>query len=316
MMTTTTTNACAQSNQQMDNENDDHSDGMQSSQAGSEAPSDSKVKGTDENENGLLESSSTGSDSGAKSANSGGGYSADCSASDQASDQSSDCAASVQKQRSTMKLALNRVHLKYSSSSEMESSSPLGESSLEDEVTEPGNVSSISMAKARSNTAKRSLSSSLKASKNHEDTISASAAVAPGLTSSIKQNHRHPSLNQHRRRSRPRPRAHDDSPDDLNALLSDNSHKELANTPMFDGTQALPQWKGVRISHPMDPRIDISTVGLIQAPVLSVLGDTGSSPSYDLPSMETYMQLLSVSSWCFYLFALFEVNELYSFHNE
>jgi hypothetical protein len=303
MMATTTTSAGAQSNQKLDRENDDDSDGMQSSQAESEDPSDPKVKGTDENENGLLESFSTaGSDSGGKSANSGGGYSADCSTSDQASDQSSDCATSGQKQRSTMKLALNRVDLKYSSSSEMENSSPEGESSLEEE---PGTVSSASVAKARSNTVKRSFSSSLKANNNHEDTISASAAVTSGLSSSIKKNHRHPSLIHHRRRSRPRSRAHDDPLDDLNALLSDNSHKELANTPMFDG-QAFPQWKGVRISHPMDPRIDISTVGLIQAPVLSVLatsanGDTGSSPSFGLPSMETYMQLLSVSSWCFYL---------------
>jgi hypothetical protein len=290
MMTTTNNNAGAQFDQKLDSESENDSDGMQSSQAESEDPSDPKVEGTDddENENGLLESSSTSSDTGGISANSEGGYGADCSSSDPASDQSSDCAASGQKQISTMKLALNRVHLKYSSSSEMESSSPEGESSLEDEVTEPGTVSSASMAKARSNTAKRSFGSSLKANNNHEDTISASAAVTFGLSSSIKQNHRHPSLNHHGRRSRPRPRAHDDSPDDLNAGLSDNSHEELANT----------------ISHPMDPRIDISTVGLAQAPVLSVLataaactsGDTGRSPSFDLPSMETYMQLLSVSS--------------------
>jgi hypothetical protein len=310
MKATTATNAGAQSNQNLGSENDDDSDGMQSNQTESEDPSDPKVEGStdeDENENGLLESSSTGSDSGGKSANSSGeGYSADCSASDQASDQSSDCAASgKKKQISTMKLALNRVDLKYSSSSEMESSSPQGESSLEDEVTEPGTVSSASMAKARSNTAKRGLSRGLEANDNHEDTISASAAVAHGLSSSKKQNHRHPSLNHHRRRSRPRPHTHDDPLDNLNALLSDNSHKELSNIPMFDGTQVLPQWKGARISHPMDPRIDISTVELIQAPVLSALataaactnGDTG---GYDLPSMESYMQLLSVSSWCLF----------------
>jgi hypothetical protein len=299
MVPTTTPNTGAQSYQQLDSENDDDSDGMQSR----EDPSDPKIKGTDENdnENGLLDSSSNGSVSLGKSAGSGRGYSADYSASDQASDQSSDCAASGQKKRSIMKLALNRVDLKYSSSSEMESSSPQGESSLEDEVTEPGTISSASKVEARS-------------SNNHGETMSASAAAAPGLSSSNKQNHSHPSLNQHRRRSRPRPRSRDDSPDALNALLSDNSHKELANTPMFDATQVLPQC----ISHPMDPRIDISTVGHMQAPVQSVHattasrtnGDTGStsnafvaetSPSFDLPSMETYMQLLSVSPWCFFL---------------
>jgi hypothetical protein len=307
MVPTTTPNTGAQSEQQLDSGNDDDSDGMQSNQAESEEPSDPKIKGTDEdeNENGLLDSSSNGSVSVGKSAGSGRGYSADYSASDQASDKSSDCAASGQKRRNIMKLALNRVDLKYSSSSEMESSSPQGESSLEDEVTEPGTISSASKVEARS-------------SNNHGDTISVSAAVAPGLSYSNKQSHRHPSSKHHRRRSRPRPPSRDDSPDDLNALLSDNSYKELANTPMFDGTQVLPQWKGVRISHPMDPRIDFSTVGRMQAPALSALatssacknGDTGgtsnafvaeTSPSFDLPSIETYIQLLTVSSWSFYV---------------
>jgi hypothetical protein len=296
----------------LDNENDEDSDGMQSSQAESEDP---QVKGT--NENVLLESFYTGSFlSLGESASSGDGYSADCSASDQASDQSFDCADCGQKQRSTMKLALNRLDLNYTSS-EMESSSQQGGSSLADESSEPGSVSSAFKAKAHCNTCKRSLSSSLKAKNNHKATISASAAVAPGLVSSSKQNRRHLCSNHRRRRSRPRPRACD-SLKDLEALLSYKSHKELANTPMFDGSQALPQWKGVRISHPMDPRIDISTVGHMQAPVLSALatssacknGDTGSTsnafvaetrPSFDLPSMETYMQLLSVSSWSFYV---------------
>jgi hypothetical protein len=303
MVPTPTTNTGTQLYQQLDSENNDDSGGMQSSQAHqSEEPSE-KV-----NENVLLESSSTGSVSGGKSASSREGYSADCSASDQASDQSSDCAASGQKQRSTMKLALNRVDLNYTSSSEMESSTPGSQqdgSSLTDESTEPGTISSASKAKTSSITAKRSLSSSLKAKNNHEATISASAAVAPALSSSSKEQHRrHLCSDHHRRRCRPRPRARD-SPDDLNALLPDNSHKELANTPMFDGTQVLPQWKGVRISHPMDPRIDISTVGHMQAPVSALATtDTGSksntfvataSPSFDPPSMETYMQLLSVS---------------------
>jgi hypothetical protein len=78
---------------------------IQSSQAEGEEPSDPKVKGTDEN---VLQSASSGE-----------GYSADCSASDQASDQSFDCAAYGQKQRSTMKLALNLLDLNHTSS-EME----------------------------------------------------------------------------------------------------------------------------------------------------------------------------------------------------
>jgi hypothetical protein len=329
--TLSTSTSALHSDQQLDRENDDDSVGMQSSRAESEELNDPQVK---EDENMLLEESSSssissGSDVEKSASSSGGeGYSADCSASDQASDQCFDCAARRQKKqvRSTMKAALNRVDLSYdASSSEMESSSQQGE------VTDPGTISSASKTEASSSTgtAKKSLSSSLEVKKNCEATISASAAVtAPGLSSS--SNRRHLCSNHHCRRSRPRPRARDDSSNDRNALpASDNSHKELANTPMFDTTtQALPQWKGVRISHPMDPRIDISTVGRnaqgqAPAPVLHAAtspvslpamtsrngftcknGDTGStsntfvatqSPSFDLPSMETYMQLLTVS---------------------
>lgn len=295
--TAATTNTGVQSDQPTYSANDDDSDGMQSSQPESVDPSGPKV-----NENVvLLKSSSAGSISVGERASSEG-YNADCSTSDQTSDQSFDHASCGQTQKSVMKLALNRVHLKYSSSSEMESGSPQSGSSLWDDASGPDSISSASKAKASNITAKRSLSSSLKANNNQEATMSKSAAVAPGLSSSNKLNHQDPFPNHHRRRSRPRPRAHDDSLDDLKDLLLDNSHKELANTSMFEGTQVLPQWKGVRVSHPMDPRIDISTVGHMQS------GDTGGasnmfaatkSPSYDLPSMETYMQLLSVSLCCF-----------------
>jgi hypothetical protein len=288
----TTTNTGAQS--------DGDSDWMQPSQAESEEPSEPKVLGPNEI---VLQSASSGE-----------GYSADldCSASDQASDQSFDCAACGQKQRSTMKLALNRLDLNHTSS-DMESSSSLqGGSSLANETTEPGTILSVSKAEASSSTVKRSLSSRLTANNN------------PG------RNRRHRCSEHHhyrRHRSWPRPRAHDharDSSNDLNAFLLDYWHKELANTPMIDGTPALPQWKYAHISHPMDPRIDISTVGHVQstAPALATTaaslpmatttrngstctyGDTGStsntfvattSLSVDLPSIETYTQLLSVS---------------------
>jgi hypothetical protein len=332
-----TSTSALHSDQHPDRENDADSVGMQSSEAESEELNDPQVEeGSDKNmllEESSSSSTSSGSDVELSASSSGGeGYSADCSASDQASDQCFDCAARRQKKqvRSTMKAALNRVDLSYdASSSEMESSIQQGE------VTDPGTISSASKAKASSSTgtgtAKKRLSSSLEVKKNGEATISASAAVtAPGLSSSFnKQNRRHLCSNHHRRRSRPRPRARDDSPSHWNALLaSDDSHKELANNPMFDTTtQALPQWKGVRISHPMDPRIDISTVrrnvqGQAPVPVLAATspaslpavtsrngstrknGDTGStsnsfvatqSPSFDPPSMETYMQLLTVS---------------------
>lgn len=74
---TTNTNTGAQSDHQLDSEHD--SDWMQSSQAESQEPSDQKVKGTDKDEDMLLESSSTGSISVGANASSENGYSADCS---------------------------------------------------------------------------------------------------------------------------------------------------------------------------------------------------------------------------------------------
>jgi hypothetical protein len=202
MFSTTTTSTGAQPDQQRDSENDDEdSDRMQ---AESEEPRDLKVvKGT--NNNVLRESFST------RRSSSGEGYIGDCSASEQASDQSAHCAASDQKKRSTMKLALNRLDLN-STSSELESSSGQDGSSLTDE--------------------------------------------------------------------------------------------EMANTPMFDRTQSKPQCKVARISHPMDPRIDTSTVVHVQASVLALAPTAASlptaSPSFELPITETYTQLLSVR-YCFYI---------------
>jgi hypothetical protein len=256
------------SDQQVEGESDDDSDGMQSCQADSEGPSNPKVTCSTE-ENVLLDSSSTtGSFCIRKIASSGEGYRSDCSAcSDQTSDQSFYWAGSRQKQKSTMTVTWNLLDLKYKSA-EMESRSRQGGSYLGE--------TSASKAKGSRNTAKRSLSSCLKAKKNREATLS------PGLYLS-KQNRRHHCSNHHRRRSRPSPHARDRaqiSANDLNPLLSDDSHKEPANTPIFVGTQALPQWKGVHFPHPMDPRhIYNSVVGHVQTPVPALATTVASLPA-------------------------------------
>jgi hypothetical protein len=89
-----------------------------------------------------------------------------------------------------------------------------------------------------------------------------------------------------------------------------------ANWKNEDGmkeTYSLPQWNGVRIHHPMDPRIDLSTVGHIQTSVLSAFhsnvdiptqhdeqparGTDNPSESAGLPlppSIEQYMNLMEV----------------------
>lgn len=71
---------------------------------------------------------------------------------------------------------------------------------------------------------------------------------------------------------------------------------------------ALPQWNGVRIHHPMDPRIDISTVGHIQTSSMSAFPSTLLHPAFAegkeehdftsnhvTPSIDQYMRLMEVN---------------------
>jgi hypothetical protein len=58
-----------------------------------------------------------------------------------------------------------------------------------------------------------------------------------------------------------------------------DSQWNLAGDAMHDES-SLPQWNGVRLRHPMDPRIDISTVGHIQTSALSAFP----SDDADLPA--------------------------------
>lgn len=73
-------------------------------------------------------------------------------------------------------------------------------------------------------------------------------------------------------------------------------------------TTALPQWNGVRIHHPMDPRIDISTVGHIQTSSLSAFPNTlmqtafadgkaerDFTSNHVTPSIDQYMRLMEVN---------------------
>lgn len=90
---------------------------------------------------------------------------------------------------------------------------------------------------------------------------------------------------------------------DIESMMKPRKH-ELENAPIRDGSGQLPQWNGVRITHPMDPRIDLSTVGhLKQAPGVP-LAATSSAPSDaggqasgpPPPTMENYLQLMEVSN--------------------
>jgi hypothetical protein len=69
------------------------------------------------------------------------------------------------------------------------------------------------------------------------------------------------------------------------------------------GYAVLPQWNGVRISHPMDPRIDLSTVGYTfnNAPSGSAGDMTGSARDMNYhgnhtQSLDHYLHLMDVSN--------------------
>jgi hypothetical protein len=81
------------------------------------------------------------------------------------------------------------------------------------------------------------------------------------------------------------------------------SHAGRAET--MHGYTVLPQWNGVRISHPMDPRIDLSTVeyALTNAPSGSAGEITGTASDVNYygnhtQSLDHFLHLMDVSNQC------------------
>lgn len=94
---------------------------------------------------------------------------------------------------------------------------------------------------------------------------------------------------------------------ELDAIMNYKSNQD-PQVAMFDENKSpLPQWNGVKISHPMDPRIDLSAVNHIQqVPVPAALATTQipalqhpkrAPPTHHEPSHDHYMQLMEVSPW-------------------
>ena len=96
---------------------------------------------------------------------------------------------------------------------------------------------------------------------------------------------------------------------DIENFLSQTKAEDEGDK-LFDGSSVLPQLNGVRISHPMDPRIDLSRVGVTSsasvptpAPlqrnmakeVSGLHPNFGAGFSAPVPTAESYMQLLQVS---------------------
>ena len=95
--------------------------------------------------------------------------------------------------------------------------------------------------------------------------------------------------------------------------MEDNTAWKNA-TGSAEELSSLPQWNGVRIQHPMDPRIDLTTVGHIQTSALSAFPSNvniptskpseqprGSDNSCEgseaalAPSIDQYMKLMEVN---------------------
>jgi hypothetical protein len=77
--------------------------------------------------------------------------------------------------------------------------------------------------------------------------------------------------------------------------------RQMLEAPILGSGQTLPQWNGVRISHPMDPRIDLSTVYRVQAcdaPLTAELHRAQFTMPGPPPSVDNYLHLMEVSQPC------------------
>jgi len=257
-------------------------DGLPSNLSG-ETSSKVETKTTTDDKEELSSSSGSGSE---EKGGSRGGYSADCSASDQSSIENNG--------QKDATVALNRLDLNY------EDTENSGESSHGQSYSSPSeqDCSEDDTVDANTNTIISKLFTLLTETKNEAGVTGTTVtAVTAGEAAAIaSQNPSSPTL-----------AAALPNPFITNEM--DKSYYDLVNAPMFGSDQVLPQWNGVRISHPMDPRMDLATVGHVQAPVpaqalkaaTALSAPTvnfplaAANPILEAPTMEHYIELLSVS---------------------
>jgi hypothetical protein len=244
------------------------------------------TKNDDEN----AESSSTGSSAG--KSGSRGGYSADCSASDQSSDDTGAL-------KSGLNLAVSRMKIGESASDVTiaPSSSPSEDENTEDNAD----------AKPAAFESKKKPPPKGHGSGTIEHTLSVAAKAAVTSTEADEKKRRHH-----------RPKRKTPIAAQLEAIAQQHAKRDLEAVAL-EPTKPLPQWNGVRISHPMDPRIDLSTVmttmqaGAVPAvqPTmqqgLTIQTDTTKSEKQDAqtaleeeealdqPTIESYVNLMEVS---------------------
>jgi hypothetical protein len=81
----------------------------------------------------------------------------------------------------------------------------------------------------------------------------------------------------------------------LDAILEQSRRLKDAKQISADPGQVLPQWQGVRVTHPMDPRIDLSTVGHVPGSNVPLALSAPQDPSVAPPSLDNYLHLMEVS---------------------
>lgn len=183
---------------------------------------------------------SSGSSSEGKGSGSGGGYSADCSASDQ---ESSDGDAAKQgNSNETEGIDLERLEIKDSPSEQEATDKHL--SSMKDESARRRSSktgASGRRSRLKSNENDDSDNDEQESTNRKGDDQSDSKMDEIGVSLPLK------------------------SPDmiDIDAIMKTKAQQDRDNAAFFMGTAFLPQWNGVKVENPMDPRIDLSSVNRV-----------------------------------------------------
>jgi hypothetical protein len=212
------------------------------------AISRSRKRPSDPSDNG--EASSTGGSTSEGKSESGGGYSGDCSASEQWSDDTGGQKNSP-KRGSEEETGSAEDEDDSVDKLEADKSSPPTARPAMDDAGDAGMM--VRLGRARKSTRKR-------------DRVSASGPYTASLLP--RRSSEQSASSSRRSSSKQGAGGHDDDDESDDEIAELKERIGQVALEMLDGSRIPPQWNGVRIKHPMDPRIDLSTVGWsAQAPL-------------------------------------------------
>lgn len=252
---TTTTTLTMTGNTKSNKDGQDEAPGGQPNDDDGEGQSRKKSssKNVDDAESCSTGGGSTSEEGKRSSRGGGGGYSADCSASDQSSDDAGGGAI----QLSVEQLTLNGQDTDSRQSSptnEEDSDEQSQQLPVDADADANGPFSSraaAAAAKKRGTHAHHHNSRRYPSKKGAGARKSEGGAAGEGQASSHHHHH-------HRV--------------DINAILNSKTRSENEDAAMMllQGQKFLPQWRGVRVTHTMDPRIDLSSVSVLPGDAVPV----------------------------------------------